>query len=251
MVLSIAVGGMMLGGLLSLASAQESCRLGSMESIAPQTMTFVLPTITSTVVRISLGLSLNTSFEYFHLPAIPILTNNRLQPQPVSVQARVRRQLPQPRNTHSLMTPCLSRVFFLSQMMLMSTRHTKRLQRQLRTLPLPGGMRVCQQSSQMGYQKHRVWNHRLFRPGVFNRSTQPVWELTGAYHRESLEIQNWQTRLGLSSWSLGILNRETMLRLSTILKVDWTIQRYLTTISEFMSPPHSYPVGREKGLTVS
>jgi hypothetical protein len=51
----------LLGSLISTASAHASCGLGSMELPAPQTMTFVLPTITSIVTSTSTTTSTTTT----------------------------------------------------------------------------------------------------------------------------------------------------------------------------------------------
>jgi hypothetical protein len=44
---------LLVGTLIAAVSAQASCGLGSMESVAPQTMAFVLPAITSTATIIT------------------------------------------------------------------------------------------------------------------------------------------------------------------------------------------------------
>jgi len=51
----LAISLVLLGSLLSGASFQALCGLGPMESIAPQTMTFVLPTITAIVTTTSVS----------------------------------------------------------------------------------------------------------------------------------------------------------------------------------------------------
>lgn len=50
-----------LASLLFGASAQSSCGLGSMEPVAPQTMTFVLSTITATVTKTSIETTTTTA----------------------------------------------------------------------------------------------------------------------------------------------------------------------------------------------